>query len=97
MLGLLDRVFPTHVASDEWQATLTEIIPSYGQKLAENPELLSEVRAYTARTLALDEPMNLSNEADAADESNQAADEASQEEPSAIEDSATEDENTTEA
>lgn len=59
MLNLLDRVFPEQVASDEWQETLAQIVPSYGQPLAENPELLSEVRAYTARVLQLDEPMNL--------------------------------------
>ena len=59
MLNLLERVFPDQVASAEWQQTLTEIVPSYGQRLAENPELLSEVRAYTARMLQLDEPTNL--------------------------------------
>ncbi|WP_311065010.1 malate dehydrogenase (quinone) [Halomonas sp. DWK9] len=90
MLSLLDRVFPTEVASDEWQATLTDIIPSYGQKLADNPELLSEVRAYTAQTLQLDEPMNLptetieqsdvQDEADAASEPSQEVDELPEEE-----------------
>jgi malate dehydrogenase (quinone) len=59
MLNLLERVFPEQVASAEWQQTLTEIVPSYGQRLAESPELLSEVRAYTARMLQLDEPTNL--------------------------------------
>ncbi|HBQ06430.1 MAG TPA: malate dehydrogenase (quinone), partial [Halomonas sp.] len=82
MLNLLDRVFPTQVASDEWQSTLTEIIPSYGQKLAENAELLSDVRAYTAETLQLDEPMNLPAESveqsDVQDEA-EAASEPSQE------------------
>ena len=92
MLNLLDRVFPTQVASDEWQSTLTEIIPSYGQKLAENAELLSDVRAYTAETLQLDEPMNLpaesveqsdvQDEAEAASEPSQEADEPSEAEPS---------------
>jgi len=95
MLNLLDRVFPTQVASDEWQSTLTEIIPSYGQKLAENAELLSDVRAYTAETLQLDEPMNLpaesveqsdvQDEAEAASEPSQEADEPSEAEPSTTE------------
>ena len=95
MLNLLDRVFPTQVASDEWQSTLTEIIPSYGQKLAENAELLSDVRAYTAETLQLDEPMNLpaesveqsdvQDEAEAASEPSQEADESSEAEPSTTE------------
>jgi malate dehydrogenase (quinone) len=96
MLGLLDRVFPTQVASDEWQSTLTEIIPSYGQKLAENPELLSEVRAYTAQTLNLDEPMNLPS-ADEASQDEPSADEESMTEESSTEESSTEAESTTEA
>ena len=96
MLGLLDRVFPTQVASDEWQSTLTEIIPSYGQKLAENPELLREVRAYTAQTLNLDEPMNLPS-ADEASQDEPSADEESMTEESMTEESSTEAESTTEA
>ncbi|WP_404342830.1 malate dehydrogenase (quinone) [Vreelandella venusta] len=102
MLSLLDRVFPTQVASDEWQSTLTDIIPSYGQKLADNPELLSSVRAYTAQTLQLDEPMNLPTESveqsDVQDEA-EAASEPSQEadEPSEAESSTTEEESITEA
>ncbi|WP_404463530.1 malate dehydrogenase (quinone) [Vreelandella aquamarina] len=102
MLSLLDRVFPTEVASDEWQSTLTDIIPSYGQKLADNPELLSDVRAYTAQTLQLDEPMNLPTESveqsDVQDEA-EAASEPSQEadEPSEAEPSTTEEESITEA
>lgn len=58
MLNLLARVFPEQVNGD-WQDTLIEIVPSYGQRLSENPELLREVRAYTANALQLDEPMNL--------------------------------------
>lgn len=65
MLNLLDRVFPEQVASAEWQEKLTDILPSYGQRLAENPELLSEVRAFTARTLQLEEPLNLASDSDA--------------------------------
>lgn len=84
MLNLLGRVFPEQVATEEWQSTLTAIVPSYGQKLAENPELLRDVRAYTAQTLQLDEPMNLqagdaveaSDVEDAADEAEQNAESA---------------------
>lgn len=65
MLNLLDRVFPEQVASAEWQEKLTDIVPSYGQRLAENPELLSEVRAFTAQTLQLDEPLNLASDSGA--------------------------------
>lgn len=79
MLNLLGRVFPGQVATEEWQSTLTAIVPSYGQKLAENPELLRDVRAYTAQTLQLDEPMNLqAGDAVEASDVEDAADEAEQ-------------------
>jgi malate dehydrogenase (quinone) len=54
MLNLMKRVFPEQVASAEWQAKLKEIIPSYDQKLAENPALLREVRLNTSRVLQLE-------------------------------------------
>lgn len=58
MLHLLENVFAEQVQSDEWQEELTQIIPSYGQRLTENPALLREMRAYTAEALKLNEPMN---------------------------------------
>lgn len=81
MLNLLDRVFPEQVASAEWQQTLTDIVPSYGQRLAENPDLLSEVRAFSAQTLQLDEPLNLATDSDAeqASEVNNAQDQQGEE------------------
>ncbi|MAP35329.1 MAG: malate dehydrogenase (quinone) [Halomonas sp.] len=94
MLSLLDRVFPTEVASEEWQSTLTDIIPSYGQKLAENAELLSDVRAYTAQTLQLDEPMNLPAESV---EQSDVQDEAEANEQPKEASGTTEEESTTEA
>jgi len=68
MLNLLDRVFPEQIASAKWQRTLNEIVPSYGQHLADNPELLSEMRAYTAQTLQLDELLNLQAVSDSNDQ-----------------------------
>ncbi|WP_251976138.1 malate dehydrogenase (quinone) [Salinicola avicenniae] len=53
MLRLLDRVFPQQVASAAWQDKLREIIPSYGQQLADNPALLRELRQRTADDLGL--------------------------------------------
>ncbi|WP_249975855.1 malate dehydrogenase (quinone) [Vreelandella olivaria] len=103
MLSLLNRVFPDRVVSDEWQETLTQIVPSYGQQLSENPELLSEVRAYTARVLQLDEPMNLAaaegtGEAvqDEATEESQEGAEVDDGEEESTEQEATEEENTEE-
>lgn len=91
MLNLLDRVFPEQIASAEWQETLTQIVPSYGQRLSENPELLSEVRAYTAQTLNLDEPLNLAANSDVSDQPSVAEDNASDE---TVDDELSEDEPT---
>ncbi|GHB10732.1 malate dehydrogenase (quinone) [Modicisalibacter luteus] len=54
MLNLLTRVFPERVESDAWQTKLQEIIPSLNVKLADNPELLRQVRLNTSRVLELD-------------------------------------------
>ncbi|WP_276498407.1 malate:quinone oxidoreductase [Pontibacter litorisediminis] len=53
MLGLLERCFMHRINTEEWQAKLKEMIPSYGQSLAENPELLDRVRSYTSEVLGL--------------------------------------------
>jgi malate dehydrogenase (quinone) len=51
MLEVIKRCFPEHV--DEWEAKIKEMIPSYGESLMDNPELLSEVHASTAEALGL--------------------------------------------
>ncbi|MFC0582633.1 malate:quinone oxidoreductase [Micrococcoides hystricis] len=51
MVELLKRCFPNHAAG--WAPKLTEIIPSYGQKLNENQALREEVLTETNRTLKL--------------------------------------------
>jgi malate dehydrogenase (quinone) len=53
MLSLLEKVFPDRVKSAAWQAKIREIVPSYGQKLNTNPELLAATWAATAATLQL--------------------------------------------
>jgi malate dehydrogenase (quinone) len=53
MLELIKRCFPEQVASPEWQAKLKQMIPSYNQSLAQNAELLYEVRDWTSATLGL--------------------------------------------
>ena len=53
MLGILERSFSERVQSPEWQAKLKEMVPSYGQSLVENTDLLLEVRARTLETLKL--------------------------------------------
>ena len=53
MVGILETCFADRVSSEAWQAKLKEMIPSYGQSLKENPELLNEVRQYTLSSLKL--------------------------------------------
>lgn len=55
MLDLLKRCFPEKLASDSWQQKLTEIIPSYGQVLADNPQLGIALRKQTSEVLGLGE------------------------------------------
>jgi len=51
MLDVLKKCFPQHM--NEWEAKIKEMIPSYGQSLIENPDLLQEIHAFTAQTLGL--------------------------------------------
>lgn len=51
MIEVLRRCFPQQFAS--WEPKLTDIIPSYGRKLNDNPALLAEVTAATNGALEL--------------------------------------------
>jgi malate dehydrogenase (quinone) len=53
MLTLLGRCFPDQMATEAWQARLRQLIPSFGRSLAADPQLLDEVRAFTADALGL--------------------------------------------
>lgn len=39
MLSLLELVFPEQMKTDTWRIKIHEIVPSYGKKLNENPQL----------------------------------------------------------
>ena len=54
MLDLLKRCFSQKLNSPAWQQKLQQMIPSYGQLLDENPQMLHEIRARTQQVLALD-------------------------------------------
>ena len=54
MLTLLERCFSDKIKSDENQAKLREMIPSYGRSLAKDPALLKELRKYTSEVLGLE-------------------------------------------
>ena len=53
MMTLMKQCFPDKFASDDWQAKIKQMVPSFGQSLAENPALVKEVRARTAQVLEL--------------------------------------------
>lgn len=54
MLQLIERCFPENFASVKWQNKIKEMIPSFGEKLNENPSLLNKIRSYTSAKLNLD-------------------------------------------
>ncbi|MBM6383725.1 MULTISPECIES: malate:quinone oxidoreductase [Paenibacillus] len=51
MLEILQRCFPQHM--DSWEPKIKEMIPSYGESLVENPDLLRKVHTTTAKALGL--------------------------------------------
>lgn len=53
MLDVLQRCFPAQLQSRQWQDALKAIIPSYGESLIDNADLLSRVRSDTLSTLNL--------------------------------------------
>ncbi|MFB5281045.1 malate:quinone oxidoreductase [Peribacillus sp. Hz7] len=53
MLEVIKKCFPQHM--NEWEPKLKEMIPSYGKKLSENPELFQELHNATSEALGLSE------------------------------------------
>jgi malate dehydrogenase (quinone) len=53
MLDVLGRCFPKRIASAPWQEQLRSLIPSYGQSLVEDANLLVKVRERTLSCLKL--------------------------------------------
>lgn len=54
MLDLLHKCFPSDMETEEWQTLIKEMVPSYGQSLAENRELCLATRERTSRILKLE-------------------------------------------
>jgi malate dehydrogenase (quinone) len=52
MLEVIRRCFPKRL--DGWREKIGEMVPSYGIKLAEHPDLVRELHEETAKTLGLD-------------------------------------------
>jgi malate dehydrogenase (quinone) len=53
MLELIDRCFPEQMQSEAWQEKLKSMIPSYGQPLNTNPDLLAKVREHSGKVLGI--------------------------------------------
>lgn len=53
MLDVFKACFPQYLKA--WEPKIKEMIPSYGESLAENPELLHEVHALISRALDLED------------------------------------------
>jgi len=53
MIDLLKKCFNDKIGSNEWQAKLKEMIPSYGKSLATDARLCMEVRRQTSEVLKL--------------------------------------------
>jgi len=53
MITLMERCFSNEIKTAEWQKKLKEMIPSYGQKLSGNAELIEGMRADTNVVLKL--------------------------------------------
>jgi len=53
MLQVIERCFQDNLKRKGWAKKLKEMIPSYGQSLIENPELVQRLRAETAAILKI--------------------------------------------
>jgi malate dehydrogenase (quinone) len=53
MVEVIERCFPEKLKKGGWSVKLKEMIPSYGQSLAENAALCQQVRAETAAVLQI--------------------------------------------
>ena len=53
MMTLMKKCFPDRFASDDWQAKIKQMVPSFGRNLADDAALVQEVRARTEKILQL--------------------------------------------
>ena len=55
MLNIVERCYIGSRGKTEWKDRLKEMVPSYGENLADNPELLRSIRERTLKVLQLAE------------------------------------------
>ena len=53
MIDVLERCFAAQLKTSAWQQKIKQLVPSYGESLIENADLLKTVRARTLKTLKL--------------------------------------------
>ncbi len=53
LLELMERCFELEMASEEWKAAIRELVPTYGQRLTDDPGLCDRTRAHTDAILGL--------------------------------------------
>ncbi len=53
MLSVIERCFKDRIASSNWQSKMKALVPSYGESLVTNADLLKTVRSRTLKTLGL--------------------------------------------
>jgi malate dehydrogenase (quinone) len=53
MLHVVEKCFAEELATPEWQARIKAMIPSYGQSLTKDAELLKQVRQHSLTTLKI--------------------------------------------
>ena len=54
MFDLVQKCFPAQAASPGWQARFQQLVPSFGQQLADNPTLAAAVREHSRELLQLE-------------------------------------------
>ncbi|TYL46756.1 malate dehydrogenase (quinone) [Marinomonas sp. IMCC 4694] len=53
MIGIMERCFKERFTTSDWQTKMKVMVPSYGESLVSNTDLLVSVRAHTLETLNL--------------------------------------------
>lgn len=53
MINVIERCFSSHIQNTAWQQKMKSLVPSYGESLIDNAELLKSVRERTLKTLYL--------------------------------------------
>jgi malate dehydrogenase (quinone) len=53
MINVIERCFSAELSTSAWQNRIKQLVPSYGESLVENADLLKAVRSRTINTLKL--------------------------------------------